>query len=130
MCKITKGETYGYPHAAWEAAKKEAICAILERAQKGQPITYGDLTKRIGSIGFEPQDFAFHNLLGDISVEEDAAGRGMLSVMVVHQHDGMPGQGFFDLAKELGRDVSDQERFWSEETHLVLSNCAKNPLCA
>jgi hypothetical protein len=98
MCKIITGETYGYQLGAWECAKKEAIQAIVAQARKGLPIFYSDLTKHIRSISFGPHDYAFHHLLGEISKEEDAAGRGMLSVLVVHKDDGMPGSGFFDLA--------------------------------
>ena len=37
------------------------------------------------------------------------AGRGMLSVIVVHKvGDMQPGPGFFQLAKKLGRDTSDK----------------------
>jgi len=40
-------------------------------------------------------------MLGEISQEEDAAGRGMLSVIVVHKvGDMQPGPGFFQLAKK------------------------------
>jgi hypothetical protein len=54
------------------------------------------------------------------SSEEDAAGRGMLSVIVIHQGgDGRPGPGLFVLARELGRDVRDKEIFWVTEVALV-----------
>jgi hypothetical protein len=44
----------------------------------------------------------------------------MLSVVVIHKTgDTMPGPGFFELAQELGRDVSDQLKLWSEEMRLV-----------
>jgi hypothetical protein len=46
-------------------------------------------------------------MLGEISLE-GAAGRGMLSVIVVHKDGDMqPGPGFFELAEELDRDTSD-----------------------
>jgi hypothetical protein len=130
MCKIVTGETYGYKLDAWEQAKTEAIRAIIAQARRGLPISYSDLTKHIPSIGFDPHDYAFHHLLGEISIEENAAGRGMLSVLVVHKDDGMPGPGFFDLAKDLGRDVTEKERCWSDETALVLSHCSNNPMAA
>jgi hypothetical protein len=130
MCKIDTDETYGYQTDTWGQAKKEAIRAIVASARNGAPISYSDLTKRISSIGFNPHDYVFHHLLGKISVEEDAAGRGMLSVLVVHKDDGMPGPGFFDLAKLLGRDVSDKERCWSDEARVVLSHCHNHPLAA
>ena len=130
MCKIIAGETYGYGSDVWEQAKREAIQAIVAQARRGSPISYSELTKHIRSIDFDPHDYAFHHLLGEISVEEDAAGRGMLSVLVVHKDDGMPGPGFFDLAKDLRRDVTEKERCWSDETRLVLSHCQNHPLAA
>ena len=55
-------------------------------------------------------------MLGQISVEEDAAGRGMLSALVVHKHsDGQPGPGFYELADDRGRDTSDKVCCWVEE---------------
>jgi hypothetical protein len=120
---------YGYPLEVWEQAKGEAVRAILAEASRG-PIFYFDLTRRIRSIHFDAHDFAFHHLLGQISVEEDAAGRGMLSVLVVCQEDGMPGTGFFDLAQRMGRDVGDRERCWSDEARVVLSHCPTHPFAA
>ena len=61
-------------------------------------------------------------MLGEISEEEDAAARGMLSVLVVHKGgDLMPGPGFFDLAASLGRNTTDRLKFWAEEFADVLS---------
>lgn len=119
--------TYGYQPDLWLQAKEEAIRAIV---QKRSPIFYSDLTRRINSIAFGPHEYAFHALLYEISVEEDAAGRGLISALVVRQEDGLPGQGFFDLARDLGRDVSDKIRCYSEETKVVLSHCEAHPLAA
>jgi hypothetical protein len=61
-------------------------------------------------------------MLGEISTESDAQGRGMLTVLVVHGDGDMrPGPGFFQLAKKLGRDVADRDRCWSDELSDVLS---------
>ena len=120
MCEIVRGEMYGYPSDMWNRAKDEALRALMEEARRGSPIFYSDLTKHISSIGFGPHDYAFHHLLGEISVEEDAAGRGMLSALVVHKEDGMPGQGFFDLARQLGRDIGDRVQCWVQETKRVV----------
>jgi hypothetical protein len=54
----------------------------------------------------------------------------MLSVLVVRKEDGMPGEGFWDLAQSLDRDVSDRLRLWSDETRLVLSHCHDHPMAA
>jgi hypothetical protein len=117
-------ETYGYPAEVWSKAKEEAVRAIV---RKRSPIFYSDLTRRISSVAFGPHDYSFHYLLYEISKEEDAAGRGMISALVVRQEDGLPGQGFFDLARELGRDVSDRIRCWNDETRIVLDHCENHP---
>jgi hypothetical protein len=54
-------------------------------------------------------------MLGEVSEVEDSAGRGMLSVIVVHRDgDTRPGPGFFRPAKKLGRDVTDKTACWVE----------------
>ena len=131
MCKILKHETYGYPTSAWQEAKGEATRAIIHEARRGFTIFYSDLTKRIGRIGFDPHDYAFHHLLGEtFQLRRTPPGRGMLSALVVHKEDGMPGQGFFDLAQDLDRNITDKVRCWSEEVKTVLGHCQDHPLAA
>jgi len=127
MCAVNPSETFGYNVEIWERAKKEAIRVIVFEAK---PMAYSDLARKINSVSFGPRDRVFHNSLGQISVEEDAAGRGMLSALVVHKDDGRPGQGFFDLAKRLGRDVTDELRCWNEEVKTVLKHCGNHPFRA
>src|SRR3954453_3820008 len=79
--------------------------------------------------GFEPQDNSpkirtrwsrFSPLIGSAFVRIRSGREGMLSVLVCHKvGDNLPGSGFFSLAKELGRDVSDRIKCWSDETNLV-----------
>lgn len=130
MCQIVQNETYGYSIERWENAKSEAVRAIVREARDyGQPISYSDLAAKIKSIHFDPHDHVFHLMLGQISTEEDAAGRGMLSVLVVHKGgDGMPGAGFWDLAKQLGRNTRDKLVCWTKETEQVLSKCKNHPM--
>jgi hypothetical protein len=53
-------------------------------------------------------------------MEENAAGRGMLSVVVVHKHGDMrPGPGFFVLGQVLGYDTKDLEKFWIDQLKKV-----------
>jgi hypothetical protein len=77
---------------------------------------YSELVTFIHSLQLDAHDPRLFHLLGEISREEDAAGRGMLTVIVVHKHgDQRPGFGFFELAEELGRDTSDNDECWIEE---------------
>jgi len=55
-------------------------------------------------------------ILGEIAEDEVNAGRPMLSAVAVGVN-GKPGQGFFGLARELGKitDKADEMAFWRQE---------------
>ncbi len=115
--------TFGFPPSDWDAAKREAHAAMVAGVQSAAGrITYVDLATKIATIHFEPNAHIFHELLGQISRTENDEGRGMLSVVVVHKtgdKQGEPGDGFFKLAQELGRDVRDRLKFWAIEFERV-----------
>lgn len=114
---------YGYTDAQWDAAKEEMRAVLIARAREEGTIPYSELTGKVHTIHFSAEGNAFHHMLDDISREEDAAGRGMLSVIVVHKEgDKRPGSGFFKLAKKLGRDTSDREKCWVDEFNRVYAN--------
>ena len=111
---------HGFTQIAWNAAKEEARKARVAAACRGDLIAYSDLAKSITSCTLYPHDLRLAQLLGDISTEEDEAGRGMLSAVVVHKTgDRRPGSGFFILARSLGRDETDEDTCWSEEVKKV-----------
>lgn len=120
---------YGFPQSQWDSAKSETREILIQIASRrgGGVLSYSDLAARIRSIAFQPDDRSFHHLLGQISVEEDGAGRGMLSVVVVHAGgDFRPGPGFYALAQELGRDTRDREEFWIKESSRVYAAWENN----
>ena len=111
---------HGFPDSVWDAAKEEARNAMIRIARRGVTMSYSDLVLRIESCTLEPHDQRLAHMLGEISTEEDEAGRGLLTVVVVHKTGDMkPGSGFFKLAKQRGRDVSDTDRCWVEELNKV-----------
>jgi hypothetical protein len=111
---------YGFSQQACGAAKTEAITILSKRAKLRGMIPYSDLVRQVKAIHLEPDSFALSSFLGEISEAEDAAGRGMLTVIVVHKYGDMqPGPGFFDLAKRLGRDTNDIVKCWVEELKTV-----------
>lgn len=113
---------YGHPPELWEAAREEMRRLLVARARAGNTIAYSELVVQVKTIRLEPDSHALATMLGEISEEEDALGRGMLSVLVVHKTgDLRPGPGFFQLAKTLDRDTSDLERCWVDEFNRVLS---------
>lgn len=106
----------------WNDAKEQARAAMIERAKLRGAIPYSDLVKKIDAIEFRAHDTRLFHLLGEISMEENDAGRGMLSVVVVHQQGDMqPGPGFFLLGKHLGYNTSNLLKFWIEQLHKVHS---------
>jgi hypothetical protein len=117
---LREGMRHGFPEAAWNAAKEEARALMIGRAKVRGMIPYSDLVSRIESIRLDAHDQRLFHMLGEISSEEDAQGRGMLTVVVVHkQGDMQPGPGFFELAQHLGRDTRDILKCWVDELHRV-----------
>ncbi len=112
----------GHSLESWESAREEMRRLLIARARAGQTIAYSELVAEVRTIHLEPDSHALAAMLGEISEEEDALGRGMLSVLVVHKEgDLRPGPGFFKLAKKLERNTSDLERCWVDEFKRVLS---------
>lgn len=113
---------YGYPEDIWNKAKEEMRVILIDRAKNRGMIPYSELVRQIKTIHLEPDSYALGNMLGEISTEEDNAGRGMLSVLVVHKSGDMqPGPGFYELAKSLGKDTSDILVFWVAELKRVFA---------
>ena len=111
---------YGFKDAVWESAKIEAKRLLIERATVRGMMPYSELVSKMQTIKLEPHDPKLFKFLGEISSEEDKAGNGMLTVIVVHKHGDMqPGPGFFELAQELGRNTSDILKCWVDELHKV-----------
>lgn len=111
---------YGYEGADWEKAKAQARDVLIEVARRKDKIAYSELATEITAINIEAHDSRMNHLLGEISSEEDAQGRGMLTAIVVHKSgDLRPGPGFYDLAKSLGKDTSDKDFFWISEVKTV-----------
>lgn len=113
---------HGFPHDHWAAAKEETRDALIERARRRRTIPYSELVTHIRSIYFQPHDPRLFHLLGEVSAEEEEAGRGMLTVVVVHKSGDMaPGSGFYELATALGREIRDKDKFWIEELNRVFA---------
>lgn len=111
---------YWIAQSDWDGAKSEARDLMIARAKSRGMIPYSDLVRGIAAVHLEAHDQRLFHLIGEISAEEDAVGRGMLSVVVVHKTGDMqPGPGFFELAQQLGRDTTDILKCWVSELHRV-----------
>jgi len=116
-------DAHGYTQDVWDLAKGEGkrILSARAKARLQKTIAYSEFVNQLTTIRLEPRDIRLAYLLEDISIEEDSAGRGMLTVLVVHKSGDMkPGPGFFDLATKLGRDTSDKIDCWVKEFNFVV----------
>jgi hypothetical protein len=117
--------TWGHRRELWDSAKTEAQTVLEKIAKEQGVISYSELARKIASINFQPDGHDFHGLLGQLSEESDADSKGMISALVVHKDPPQdPGRGFFNLAKDLGRDISDPVAFWSDELKRVYRSFA------
>lgn len=111
---------YGFEGAQWDFAKQQAKDILVSVARRRGRIPYSELVAQVTALRLEAYDSRFFHLLGEISSEEDAAGRGMLTAIVVHKSGDMqPGPGFFELAKSLGRNTKDVLACWVTEFNKV-----------
>ena len=79
-------------------------------------MTYEELSRQLEPDLLDGRDGRpdLAGLLRRVSMTEEQAGRGLLSAVVVRR-SGRPGPGWYRLAAEVGRDVSDPERAWTAE---------------
>ena len=94
------------------------VFAELVRAAQYQGVTtYQDIAALLGmpAQGRHLPD-TIGTILGVLSRHEVEQGRPMLSSVVVNA-DGMPGDGFFRLAAELGRSGDDRRALELAETY-------------
>lgn len=114
------GFRHGFAQAAWESAKDEARAVMYKAAKRRSLISYSELVDRIGAIALEAHDHRLDHFLGQIANEDDDSGKGLTTVVVVHKTgDQMPGSGFFDMAENRGRDVTDRVECWMIELNAV-----------
>jgi hypothetical protein len=89
---------------------------LVARAGAGGTITYRRLRHELGFAG----DLV--PLLRALSEAEDEAGRGLLTALVVDERTGRPGAGWFRLAAERGRDLSEPDMCWRDEVQLLFDH--------
>lgn len=99
--------------------------ALMRRACARRTITYSELAQRV-CLPLQPYILSrqLPGLLDDISRAELAEGWPLLGVLVVRKADGLPGVGFFKLAREIGRlsprvGKAGEQRFFREELQRV-----------
>ena len=94
---------------------------LLRVARSGGVTHYSSLAPLVGvSIGDAAGRLRVAELLKEISTAEHAAGRPLLSAVVVMKGKKLPGAGFFGLAQRVGLyDGTDPQEFWRREVQRV-----------
>ncbi len=93
-------------------------------------ISYGDAGSLVGlDMGDPPSRAEIAQILDQINIYESRQGRPMLSAIVVRLHDQVPGGGFFECARDLGRlnatDKLLEMEFWVKEVRKVFGYWAR-----
>ncbi len=96
---------------------------LISTASRRGIITYQEIAKIIGlPLSGNYMGSQIAGIAGQISTDEHTAGRPMLTTILVNVR-GIPGPGFFELARILGRlhssDSADERVFWEAEKQAV-----------
>jgi len=96
--------------------------ALVRAARSRGTVTYQEVADLVGlPITGSYMGVETGHILGEISQDEHKLGRPMLSAVAVGV-DGMPGGGFFECAKGLGKfsgQEGERRRFWEAEVRAV-----------
>lgn len=100
-------------------------CELISAACSRGTLTYSEVADIMGlppSGNYMGREVG--QMLGEISQNEYHAGRPLLSAVAVSKRRGVPGRGFFGLAREFGKlqdntTEEDERRFWEEEKAAV-----------
>jgi hypothetical protein len=99
---------------------KQIYLYLQQVAQEQRTVPYIEIAQMAGLNMSRDEDRGrLGYILGDISTYEHEHGRPMLSVVTVFSNEGYPSEGFFKLARELGRyrgkNQMDELEFFAKE---------------
>lgn len=101
---------------------------LIEIAKNRDYTTYADVAPLVNlDMGIGADRDKISKILEEIARHEQAQGRPMLTAVVIHRQDNIPGEGFFTLAREFKRfDGRDKLRFWIDALNEVHDQWARN----
>ena len=99
------------------ATKRTELRGILKLCRlRRQSIHYVDIAKALGMFSGGTE---LATILGELMKEAHDAGEPPLSALVVRTDTGMPGDGFFTYARQLGYEFTDERAFWEMQVTLL-----------
>ncbi len=109
----------------------QPIYKELKRLAKRQETTTYSAIAPLAALDMDnPADRQeMRQILGKISTYEHQHGRPMLTAIVVHKHDNIPGNGFFELARHLGllSEGDEELAFFCREVARIHAEWRKKP---
>ncbi len=78
----------------------------------GSTATYAQIGRVLGLFAGSAK---LARLLGRKMTSDTAANRPLACALVVSAESGVPGEGFFAMAKKLGHSFEDAETFWEQQ---------------
>ena len=106
--------------AEWTAGVAEMTAILQGKASSLSMITYSELSKHMQSVAIGYHDPAMDDMLLEVSRNEAAQGRGLLSADRGAQARGHGAwERFYGLAESMGLDTSDRTACWIHELHKV-----------
>jgi len=116
---------FHYTKDEWDRGKAEMRRILEGVAARKDVTTYSELASKMTTIHIEAYGRPMDYMLGEIAVEDDASGRGLMTALVKHKTGDMaPGVGFYTIAEQLGRDTSDRDICWITELKRVHNDWA------
>jgi hypothetical protein len=98
-------------------------CRLLNAAREKESVSYEEIGQIMDLEAHLGMAKEIGQLLGEINEDEHNNGRPMLSAVAVELNTRMPGEGFFQFAKELskfdGETDEDKREFWRDEIQRV-----------
>jgi len=83
---------------------------LIQVARQNNTISYSEVGEAVELDMANPGERSkLANTLDQINREEHELGRPLLSAVVVQKESGHPGTGFFELARELGKQKPDED---------------------
>jgi hypothetical protein len=104
-----------------QKVNQQLYSRLCEVARQRRYIRYADAATVVGLDMNIPADRdEISRLLDEISMHEFNDGKPLLSAVVIHVQDNIPGNGFFTMAERIGRfDGTDRLQFWLGELRAV-----------
>lgn len=94
---------------------------LIDVARSGRYTTYAEIAPLAGlDMPLQADRTEIGRILGEISTFEHSQGRPLLSAVVIHSDNNMPGEGFFRLARQLNLHTgTDDLQFFIQELRKV-----------